>query len=189
MGNHDGDGMKCRWLLLGLMLGSGTVAQAQNNNAVSRSFDIQPFGRRMHVSLDTVDTPTHFSGSPFKVYRALTSVYESLKIPLNITDSIRGHIGNSGVPLRNIDGKRMSAFLGCGSGMTGQYADIHRVTVAVVSWVQPRGRDSSTVRTGVFAGAVDRAEGSSSLPRPCSTTGMLEERIRTLLREKLAAGQ
>ena len=177
--------MKHRLMLLGLLLGPNVGAQAQNY-AVDRHFEIRPAGRAMHVSLDTVDTPTHFRGSPFRVYRALAAVYEGLKIPLNITDSIRGQVGNTGVPMRTIDGKRMSNYVGCGSGMTGQYADIHRVTVAVVSWVQPRGRDSSTVRTGVFAGAVDRAEGSSSLPRACSTTGILEERIRVLLREKLA---
>lgn len=177
--------MHRRLVLLMLMFGAGPAAQAQNNNAVSRNFEINPVGRAMHVSLDTVDTPTHFRGSPFQVYRALAAVYEGLKIPLNLTDSIQGHIGNTGVPLRTIGGKRMSTYVGCGSGMTGQYADIHRVTMAVVSWVQPRGRDSATVRTGVFAGAVDRAEGSSSMPRACSTTGLLEERIRVLLREKL----
>ena len=179
--------MRLRLIVLGLLLGSG-AAQAQNY-AVDRNFEIRPAGRAMHVSLDTVDTPTHFRGSPFRVYRALAAVYEGLKIALNITDSIRGHVGNTGVAMRNIDGKRMSTFVGCGSGMTGQYADIHRVTLAVVSWVQPRGRDSSTVRTGVFAGAVDRAEGSSSMPRACATTGVLEERIRVLLREKLATNQ
>ena len=178
--------MKHRWLLLTLMLGAGSAAQAQNNNAIARDFELRPAGRAMYVSLDTVDTPTNFAGSPLRVYRALAAVYEGLKIPLNVTDSIRGHVGNTGVPIRTIDGKRMSNYVGCGSGMTGQYADIHRVTLAIVSWVQPRGRDSSTVRTGVFAGAVDRAEGSSSLPRACATTGLLEERIRVLLREKLA---
>lgn len=174
--------MRYRLLVLGLMtIGSTRPLEAQ----VERSFTIRPGGRVMYVSLDTVDTPTAFAGNPFRVHRALVKVYQALKIPLGINDSMIGQVGQTGMPLRSIDGKRMSTWVGCGTGMTGPYADIHRVTAAIVSWVYAKG-DSSVVRTGVFAGAVDVAEGSSSLPKPCATTGLLEERIRTLLREELA---
>ena len=101
-------------LLLVLMFAAGPAAEAQNNNAVARNFEINPAGRAMHVSLDTVDTPTHFRGTPFQVYRALAVVYGDLKIPLNLTDSIRGHIGNTGVPLRTIGGKRLARFADAG---------------------------------------------------------------------------
>jgi hypothetical protein len=173
-----------RFLCLFLFLAGAVPAYGQNY-AVDRHFELRPGGRVMYVSLDTVDTPTIFSGTPFQVHRALVEVYKELKIPLVIQDSLRGQVGHSGLPLKRIDGKRMSHYVGCGHGMTGPYADIHRVTVALVSWAYPQGRDSTAVRTGVFAGAVDVAEGSSSLPRPCLTTGMFEERVRMLLREKL----
>ena len=165
-------------LVLALGAGSGVAAQ--------QGVAIRP-GRMMYVSLDTVDTPTVFPGTGASVYRKLIEVYRALKIPISLYDSTTGKVGNIGVNLRSIDGQRMSTWLGCGVGLTGPNADMHRVTASIISWVQPRGRDSAVVRTGVFAGVTNMAEAGSSLPRPCDTTGRLEERIRTLLRRRLAA--
>jgi hypothetical protein len=81
----------------------------------------------------------------------------------------------------------MSTWVRCGEGMTGSYADIHRVTISVISWVQAVTLDSAVVRTGVFGGAVDVAEGSGQMPRQCATTGLLEDLLRTRLQQLLAA--
>lgn len=168
-----------------LLIPGGTAQLA----AQQRVFEIRPAGRVMYVSLDTVDTPAGYQAAPLTVYRALREVYRSLDIPVTFQDSVTGRLGNLGTPMRRIAGKRMSTWVRCGEGMTGSYADIHRVTISVISWVQAVTLDSAVVRTGVFAGAVDVAEGSGQMPRQCATTGLLEDLLRSRLQRLLAAAE
>ena len=155
--------------------------------SAQHGFQISPGGPSLWVTLDTVGTPATYAASPIAVYRHLLQIYESLKIPVLLKDSTNGRMGHPGSSLKGIGGKRMSAWLGCGVGMTGPYADTQRVIIAIVSQVKPAGRDSSAVRTGVFANAFDVAQGSR-VPKQCLTTGQLELQIQTMLGERLAAG-
>ena len=165
-------------LLLLTITGSATA---------QRGFQITPGGPTLWVSLDTVGTPATFAAPPIVVYRHLVQIYESLKIPVLLKDSTNGRMGHPGSALKGIGGKRMSAWLGCGVGMTGPYADTQRVIIAIVSQVWSAGKDSSTVRTGIFANAFDVAQGSRE-PKQCLTNGQLEFRIETMLGERLAGG-
>jgi hypothetical protein len=169
-----------------LLLMAGGTAQLA---AQQRVFEIRPAGRVMYVSLDTVDTPAGYQAGPLTVYRALREVYRLIDIPVTFQDSVTGRLGNLGTPMRRIAGKRMSTWVRCGEGLTGSYADIHRVTISVISWVQAVTLDSAVVRTGVFGGAVDVAEGSGQMPRQCATTGLLEDLLRTRLQQLLAAAE
>ena len=152
-----------------------------------RGFQITPGGPTLWITLDTVGAPATFAAPPGVIYRHLIQIYESLKIPVKLRDSANGRMGHPGSALKGIGGNRMSAWLGCGVGMTGPFADTQRVIIAIVSQVWPAGKDSSTIRTGVFANAFDVAQGSRE-PKQCLTTGQLEFRIHTMLGERLATG-
>lgn len=167
--------------LLLLLLSLTAPASAQN------LFQISPGGPTLWVSLDTVGTPATFAASPIVIYRHLVQIYETLKIPVLLKDSTNWRMGHTGSALKGIGGQRMSSWLGCGVGMTGPFADTQRVIIAVVSQVKPVGKDSSVVRTGIFANAFDVAQGSRT-PKQCLTTGQLELRVQTMLGERLAGG-
>jgi hypothetical protein len=169
-------------LSLSLLLATGIPATAQQGR-----FQITPGGPTLWVSIDTVSTPYTFAAPAKTVYRNLLEVYKTLKIPIQLDDSANGRMGHSGSALRDIGGRRMSTWLGCGVGMTGPYADTQRVIIAVVTQVRAMGADSSVIRTGVFANVFDVAQGSRT-PKQCLTTGQLEMRIQTLVGERLAAG-
>ena len=167
------------FLLLVLTVAGPATAQ--------RGFQITPGGSTLWVTLDTVGTPFTYAATPIVVYRHLVQVYETLKIPVLLKDSTNGRMGHTGSALKGIGGKRMSTWLGCGVGLTGPFADTQRVIIAIVSQVYPAGKDSSTIRTGLFANAFDVAQGSRE-PKQCISNGQLELRIQTMLGERLAGG-
>src|SRR5690606_32548278 len=67
-------------------------------------------------------------------YRRLHAVYDVMGIePRSFSD--RDHfVGNQHLVLRRrLGGERLSAFINCGSGMTGPHADQYEVTMSVVT--------------------------------------------------------
>jgi hypothetical protein len=135
------------------------------------------FSTTTWLRMDTVTTWVLVGGSPPDVYRRARKTYESLKIKVNHADSMTGLVGNTGFNHTGaIGGRRMSSWVSCGEGMTGPNADTWRVTLAVITWVEPITGDTSKVRTTVMASARNLAEGSR-IPSPCVTTGQMEAEI------------
>src|SRR6267143_4445355 len=110
-----------------------------------------------------------------RVWAVLGSVYAELGIQLSVSDAGRVELGNAGFRARPIDGKRLSTYLNCGSGVTGDHADDYEVTMKVVTRLIPYGKDSSVVATLVDASA--KARDVSSVPLPCGSRGTLETHI------------
>ena len=78
---------------------------------------------------------------------------------------------------------RMSSLLECGRGMTGAYADTHRIRLTVRTWLEAAG-SSTDVKTRVVAEA-SSVEGTAGTIA-CSSRGQLEARIAAALREAAA---
>jgi hypothetical protein len=167
--------------ILGLLIPPAGAAAAQDQPP-----EFQWKGPLIYFGLDTARTAALYRAPPGVVYHALLAVYLELRIPVMLDDSATGRLGNLGSSLRRLGGKRMSAWVNCGEGLTGSNADLHKVTIATVSWVQELGPDSAAVRTGVLASSYDPAEGSSRRQQRCDTTGRLEELIHTRVRERLS---
>ncbi len=109
------------------------------------------------------------------VWSALREVYEALDVPISTSDPTSGQMGNPSFEARRLAGDRLSRFLNCGSGITGQpYADSYRVTLSLLSRVEST--DSGTViRTLLDAEA--QARGPASYPVQCQSRGTLENLI------------
>ena len=129
------------------------------------------------IRMDTVSTWVLVPGTPLEVFHKAQGVYGSMKVKINHADSVNGLLGNTGFNnTGGFAGQRMSYWLGCGEGMLGPNADRWRVTIAILSSIEPVSRDTTKLRTLVIASARNVAEGSS-VPSNCNTTGKLEEQI------------
>ena len=121
---------------------------------------------------------------PDRVFRALTTVYEDLGLKVNVLDTRGRRIGVEGGRIRRqLGGERLSRYLECGERLGGRVADTDDVTLTLLTQVNADGQ-SSTLRTLVDASA--RPIGVSGNAITCATTGNLEERIVTLVREVVA---
>src|SRR5262245_33307413 len=129
------------------------------------------------IKMDTVSTWAMVAGSPKEVFRKAQYVYGSMKLKTTLTDSVGGIMGNTGFNHSGaLAGQRMSYWLGCGTGMMGPNADRWRVTMAILTSVEPAPNDSTRLRTVIIATARNMAEGSAD-PSNCNSTGKLEETI------------
>jgi len=108
---------------------------------------------------------------------ALPVVYDSLRIPIAVVDTMNMRLGSGSFHPSRIGGRRLSRYLDCGRGMTGANADTYRVTISLVSWVSERS-GSTQVHTAIQASA--KARDVNSYPVNCSSKGVLEREIAEL---------
>jgi hypothetical protein len=122
-------------------------------------------------------TTAMFDVPATRVWLALEAAYKSLEIEVTTQDIPSHTIGNRDFwKMRTLGSTRLSRFVDCGSGPSGNKADSYRIYLSVLSVVttQPNGRtkvETQVVPTGVdvYGGAVDRL--------PCGSTGELERQI------------
>ena len=144
------------------------------------------FGPTTWLRMDTVTNWVMMPGSPGEVYRKSMAAYGALKLKLTMQDSLTGLLGNLGFNHTGaLAGRRMSSWLSCGEGMAGPNADTWRITLAVITWVEPMTTDSTKLRSTIMATARNLAEGSRA-PMPCVTTGQLEHQIHQKVRALLS---
>jgi hypothetical protein len=138
--------------------------------------------RTLHDTMGVVDTV------PFKaaaVFAALQTVYDSIKVKMEILDVTALQLGNQAFFNRGkFAGRRMSAYLDCGNGFTGPHADNYRIYISLISFIDPLAKDSSLVRNLFIGSAVNVTEGNRPI-QDCRTTGELEARMRDIMRGKL----
>lgn len=164
-------------IALGAVLTGATSATAQRKVLMT---DAQTGFVR--TDSDSGDRATRFAEPPGEVWRALTAVYESLKIEPEIIDSVHGQVGHTRLrAMRRFAGQPISTWLNCGTGITGDHANEYRIEMYLVSHVSPTGIGAS-VTTSFQAIATDIV-GSGRDRISCGSTGRLE----TLIRDKLAS--
>ena len=134
-------------------------------------------GQLTRVITDTTGTPYEVPFSAARTYAAVLATYEELKLPSEVRDSANGRV-ETGVFHRrgDIGGKQISTYLSCGDGITGPYADSYRVYMIVMTTVEPKGPDRSTIRSVLLGGAVNVSEGARQ-PMACESTGRWEIRL------------
>jgi len=90
----------------------------------------------------------------------------------------------------NADGKVMgrpiAQFFDCGSTLTGPMVDAGRVTAVVVTTLSPLPDGTTSASTRV-TGTLRRNDGASGDPIVCSSTGAIEEHLRTATEKRLAS--
>ncbi|MEQ1858112.1 MAG: hypothetical protein ABL963_16785, partial [Longimicrobiales bacterium] len=128
---------------------------------------------------------TTLAESPTAVWAVLPAVFRVLGVEATVTDRASGQMGNPGFRPRRIENRRLSLFLDCGSGLTGDYADVYQVDMMLRVEVVSTSPESTTVRTTVDAYAQDR--NTSGNPIHCRSRGSLERRVGELVAARLAA--
>jgi hypothetical protein len=133
--------------------------------------------------IDTMGTPREVPFTPIKVFAALEKVYAEMKVKPEV-HAAPFQIGNQAFYARGSLAKsRMSAWVDCGSGMTGPIADDYRIYLGLVTFVEVTVGNTSVVRTVLVGNAINVTEGKLPTQR-CKTTGELELKIHeTMVKE------
>ena len=163
----------------------GAMAAAPLSAQKARTVIVVP-GQLTQEITDTTGTAYEVPFPAGKVYTAVIAAFNELKIPADIRDSAAGRVETNVFHRRgDLGGKQISTYLGCGDGITGPYADSYRVYMIVMTTVEPKGPDRSSVRTVLLGGAVNVTEGARQ-PMACESTGRWEIRLHKLVLAKAA---
>src|SRR5690606_32999409 len=115
-------------------------------------------------------------GSPAQVFAAVQAAYKELGLDVDFIDQSRTAVSTLRMRApRRVDGKRMSTYLSCGRNMTGENADTHRLTIALVTYLQEDSPTVTAIGTGM-TGMVQDLSGASNEPLPCESLNVLEAR-------------
>jgi len=166
--------MRRTFVVIGLML-FPLVLEAQAD-----PFLVRVRGYAHSVRLDTGVIWTTVSGTPKENFVRVLQVLQAQGIPFRAADSLRLFVQHPSFTVRGrLAGARISRWLSCGRGMSGEYADNWLVNLAYA--VQLTAVDGGT-RLGVSmaAGASD-VEGASKPPLSCGTTGRFEKHLAGLV--------
>lgn len=154
-------------------------AQAPRPRVKLRAYPVEIVLDTLVYARDTVRAPM---GETFAAVRA---TYAALKLPREWADSANGQLGTLRARLTyQLGGERLSQYFNCGQGLTGANADTWRLTIAIVTFLQPAGDGKVRLGTGAVAEAQDMS-GVSTEPAMCGSSGLLEARILKEVRGKL----
>jgi hypothetical protein len=120
------------------------------------------------------------------VWRALPSVYDSLKIPPTTLDPKTHHFGNEGMKIRQrLGGVQLSKYIDCGQAQIGPSADSYDVFLNVTTTLRAANAGETEVSTMVEAAA--RPQNFGQDYTRCTSRGTLENAIAAIVATKLAA--
>jgi hypothetical protein len=117
-------------------------------------------------------------------WRALPSVYDSLRIPPTTLDPKTHHFGNEGMKIRQRLGSvQLSKYIDCGQAQIGPSADSYDVFLSVTTTLQAANAGETEVSTLVEASARPLAFGQEYTR--CTSRGTLENAVAAILAAKL----
>lgn len=169
-------------LAAGALAGCATASSSGSDDGTSsqRQIVTDEQGRVLRNTADLRGDVQELPVAADSAVRILRGIYAQLGVPPATLDNTGYTVGNRNFSvMRTFGGQRLSAYLDCGSSITGVAADSYRVTMSLVSRVSPA-TAGSTVETRLFATARD-GSGVSNATVDCGTTGSLERRINTAL--------
>jgi len=173
---------------------SDTAVWVVRESSAATTRDVEPVthvtgpgGRVQEVRpTETVASADYVEASLEEVWTALLAAYKAMGIPGDVLDSRNMTVGNRGFRAERIDGSRLSRFVDSGSGARGSpSADSYHVTMSVVTRVSEQDTERVLLETEVSATA-DPRDRRGGVVR-CTTTGVLEDRIVTLVKAALTS--
>ncbi len=175
----------CRALAALAACATLSAAAARDVSAQASPIRVRVPGNLRPMLIDSVATAAvSVPASPALTYGAAAAVLQELKVPLSVNEPQNGVLGSDGFTMMRLLGRvRLSQYLSCGSGMSGEYADVRRITMALIVWVDSAGPAESRVRVGMLAGAQDLS-GVSRNAVLCGSTGALESFITDEIRKR-----
>lgn len=161
---------------------SGTLAGGRQTETLTVS-DIAGGLDYFEVTNQPAVRETVIPGTPLDVWSTLSSVFETLEIEVTTVDLGSLLIGNSGYRARRIEGRRLSTYLECGTGIGRPNADQYEVTLQLMVQLENGPNGDTIVRTLLDAYAKSRSVSGNSIH--CSSRGRLEPRIVELINLEL----
>jgi hypothetical protein len=140
------------------------------------------------IAMGVVSTPasarsSSFFSTPDAVWSVLPAAYESLGIPLSMTDASTRTLGNAGFNLRRRLGSvPLVRYIDCGSTQGGPSAETYDIRLVVNSVVRA-GEAATTLSTTIEA--MGKPVAFSGEYIRCSSTGVLETRIADAVKARL----
>ena len=136
-------------------------------------------------SVETVGVPVAVNASPDSVFAALVATYKDLGIAPALLDPARRLAGNELFRARRrLGGAPMQNYVDCGGNLGQAHAETYDMELGVVSYVSPAAGGNSTITTTLSAAGSDPMFGKDRQMQ-CASTGELERRIVTMVRERL----
>ena len=175
-------------LVPALLLASGCASSSipTPDQTPDRVLAVNAEGKVIRQSTVDEHSGAKFAAPMDKVWRALVASYADLGIDPTISDPATGRYGSAGfVAPRRMMGRPIAQFFDCGSTLTGLVVDAGRVTAVVITTLSSLS-DSTTAASTHVSGTLRRNDGSSGDPVVCSSTGMIEEHLRTATEKRLA---
>lgn len=171
--------------LLALLAVLPSAALAQQDVTHKRDpIEVFARGRQAGVKLDTVALWEEVSAPHAKAFDAAVRVVKHhSKLAVEQVDTIGKVVYNKRlIASSRLAGQPMSKWLRCGGGLTGDYADSWRLTIAYAVFVDTASAGASRVGVALYATARN-PDGVSTQPVACGSTGALERDIVAKVRE------
>jgi hypothetical protein len=166
--------------LVALAACSSATQQPPTNERVIAAIDHQPVLRDRPSKHEG---PVPVAAAPDKILAALNAAYGDLGIEIKLWDPPHGQVGNrSFTKMFRLAGAPLSQYLACGLTSSGDAADSYRITMSLVSQVEPAA-GGSTVVTTLSAYAEDLASSKGTIS--CGTRGILEDKVLELAMKHL----
>ena len=140
------------------------------------------------IAMGVVATPasartSSFFATPDAVWGALPAAYESLGVPISMSNAADRTIGNGGFNARRrLGGVPLVRYIDCGTTQGGPSAETYDIRIVINSAVKP-GEAATTLSTTVEA--MGKPVAFSGEYIRCSSTGALEARIADAVKARL----
>ena len=167
-------------LVVALLLGTAPVASAQL--VIRQDNPVRVANHWVgQIMLDTLAIWENVPASRARTFAAALAVLDSLEMPFERADSTRSVVYHSRiVARRRFANRALSQMMRCGGGLTGDNADVWRVTLSFAVYVDSIAAEKSRLGVAIFASAMD-VQGASKPTIICATRGALEHEITRLV--------
>ena len=182
-------GDRCALVLLCMLVSACSAGGARTSQTGTRTQTVSMGGLGTAGALDLM-TEASIVGDTIpaplaEVWLALPSTFDTFEIEPIVVDAGSLIIGNPDFTTRRIDGRLLSTYVDCGSGLAGPNADQFVVTLQwMVQLSEAPGGDTAVA---ALMDAYARPRDVAGNAIHCVSRGILERRLGELIRDELSA--
>lgn len=173
-------------LAVGLLVACASGGAGTPETGAGRDVSVRvhnPVGAaQIDLQTDTHTETDYLMRPRTETWALMPALFEKLGVEVGYSDPSTFTMGNAGVEVRRIDGKRLSNWLDCGYGTTAQAnADTYNVTLSIMVTLNDLQGAGTEVLTRMEASAKPRAHSGHAVV--CTSRRRLEPRIAEIMLE------
>lgn len=171
---------------VGLLAGCASGGGGAPDTGVGRDVSVRvhnPVGSAtIDLHTDTHTETDYVMRPRSETWALMPALFEKLGVEVGYSDPSTFTMGNAGVEVRRLDGKRLSNWLDCGYGTTAQAnADTYNVNLSIMVTLNDLQGAGTEVLTRLEASAKPRAHSGHAVV--CTSRRRLEPRIAEMMQE------